>query len=159
MVLARDVSNIYEVRCHTIMRVWIVKWLDILACQIQRLIFCCGHGFAIPCQIQRVRYQLRSSANTPACKTRINLLGEALVHGGIANGVKVNIEWIDSELFEQEDAAVEALHHVSGISVPGGFGERGSEGKSVRCVSPESKIFLFWHLFGMQWRFWKRPVI
>ena len=56
-------------------------------------------------------------------------LGEALTHGGIANGVKVNIEWIDSELFEQEGAAVESLHHVSGILVPGGFGERGSTGK------------------------------
>ena len=56
-------------------------------------------------------------------------LGEALVHGGIANHAKVRIEWIDSELFEKESAAIEALHHVSGILVPGGFGERGSEGK------------------------------
>ena len=65
------------------------------------------------------------------------------MHGGIANNVKVNIEWIDSELFEQEDAAVEALHHVSGILVPGGFGERGSEGK-IRAVRLHvSKISLF----------------
>ncbi|MEK9855949.1 MAG: CTP synthetase, partial [Rhodobiaceae bacterium] len=60
-------------------------------------------------------------------------LGEALVHGGIANSAKVRIEWIDSELFEKEDAAIEALHHVSGILVPGGFGERGSEGK-IRAI-------------------------
>ena len=78
-------------------------------------------------------------------------LGEALVHGGIANGVKVNIEWIDSELFEQGDAAVEALHHVSGILVPGGFGERGSEGK-IRAVrfAREQKIPYFGICFGMQ---------
>jgi len=78
-------------------------------------------------------------------------LGEALVHGGIANGVKVNIEWIDSELFEQEDAAVEALHHVSGILVPGGFGERGSEGK-IRAVrfAREQNIPYFGICFGMQ---------
>ena len=78
-------------------------------------------------------------------------LGEALVHGGIANGVKVNIEWIDSELFEQEDAAVEALHHVSGILVPGGFGERGSEGK-IRAVrfAREQSIPYFGICFGMQ---------
>ena len=78
-------------------------------------------------------------------------LGEALVHGGIANGVKVNIEWIDSQLFEQEDAAVEALHHVSGILVPGGFGERGSEGK-IRAVrfAREQNIPYFGICFGMQ---------
>ena len=78
-------------------------------------------------------------------------LGEALVHGGIANGVKVNIEWIDSELFEQEDAAVEALHHVSGILVPGGFGERGSEGK-IRAVrfAREQNIPYLGICFGMQ---------
>ena len=78
-------------------------------------------------------------------------LGEALVHGGIANGVKVNIEWIDSELFEQEDAAIEALHHVSGILVPGGFGERGSEGK-IRAVrfAREQNIPYFGICFGMQ---------
>ena len=78
-------------------------------------------------------------------------LGEALVHGGIANGVKVNIEWIDSELFEQEDAAIEELHHVSGILVPGGFGERGSEGK-IRAVrfAREQNIPYFGICFGMQ---------
>ena len=78
-------------------------------------------------------------------------LGEALVHGGIANGVRVNIDWIDSELFEQEDAAVEALHHVSGILVPGGFGERGSEGK-IRAVrfAREQNIPYLGICFGMQ---------
>ena len=53
-------------------------------------------------------------------------LGEALVHG-IANHAKVRIEWIDSELFEK--AQLLTLHHISGILVPGGFGEQGSEGK------------------------------
>ena len=78
-------------------------------------------------------------------------LGEALMHGGIANGVKVNIEWIDSELFEEEDAAVEELHHVSGILVPGGFGERGSEGK-IRAVrfAREQNIPYLGICFGMQ---------
>ena len=73
------------------------------------------------------------------------------MHGGIANAVKVNIEWIDSELFEQEDAAVEALHHVCGMLVPGGFGERGSEGK-IRAVrfAREQNIPYFGICFGMQ---------
>ncbi len=55
-------------------------------------------------------------------------LSEALVHGGIANNVKVHLEWIDSEIFERADAAA-FLENVSGILVPGGFGERGTEGK------------------------------
>ena len=79
-------------------------------------------------------------------------MGEALVHGGIANHAKVRIEWIDSELFEKESAAIEALHHVSGILVPGGFGERGSEGKiSAIQFAREHKILsrnLFRHADG-----------
>ena len=78
-------------------------------------------------------------------------LGEALVHGGIANGVKVNIDWIDSELFEKENAALQDLQHVSGILVPGGFGERGSEGK-IRAVrfAREQNIPYLGICFGMQ---------
>src|ERR1700754_2457347 len=53
---------------------------------------------------------------------------EALSHGGIANTVKVNLDWIESEIFEREDPAP-WLEGVNGILVPGGFGERGSEGK------------------------------
>jgi CTP synthase len=53
---------------------------------------------------------------------------EALSHGGIANKVKVNLDWIESEVFEKEDPAP-LLEHVNGILVPGGFGQRGAEGK------------------------------
>ncbi len=57
-------------------------------------------------------------------------LREALVHGGIANRAKVKIEWIDAELFEHPEADIVAeLEPLHGILVPGGFGERGSEGK------------------------------
>jgi CTP synthase len=57
-------------------------------------------------------------------------LTEALVHGGMANRVKVHIRWLDAELFERTDADVAAeLEPMHGILVPGGFGERGSEGK------------------------------
>ncbi|HET7084830.1 MAG TPA: CTP synthase [Rhizomicrobium sp.] len=55
-------------------------------------------------------------------------LSEALAHGGLANNVKVHLDWIDSEVFERQDAAV-FLENVHGILVPGGFGERGTEGK------------------------------
>ncbi len=55
-------------------------------------------------------------------------LSEALAHGGLANNVKVHLDWIDSEVFERDDAAA-FLENVHGILVPGGFGERGTEGK------------------------------
>ncbi|MDE2265341.1 MAG: CTP synthase, partial [Alphaproteobacteria bacterium] len=59
-------------------------------------------------------------------------LSEALTHGGIANNVRVRMEMIDSEIFERDDAAT-FLENVNGILVPGGFGERGTEGK-IRAV-------------------------
>ncbi len=73
-------------------------------------------------------------------------LNEALVHGGIANRVRVNLQWIPSETFEQEDAAA-YLEDVNGILVPGGFGERGSEGKiSAARFARLRKRSIFWHL-------------
>jgi CTP synthase len=79
-------------------------------------------------------------------------LREALVHGGIANRAKVNIEWIDAELFEQDGTEVMAeLEPLHGILVPGGFGERGSEGKiaSVKFAR-EREIPFFGICLGMQ---------
>jgi CTP synthase len=77
-------------------------------------------------------------------------LAEALRHGGIANNVRVKLNWIDSEIFEREDT-VQHLDGVHGILVPGGFGERGSEGKinSARFAR-ERKIPYFGICFGMQ---------
>ena len=79
-------------------------------------------------------------------------LREALIHGGVANRAKVNIQWIDAELFEHPDADVVAeLEPLHGILVPGGFGERGSEGKiaSVRFAR-EREIPFFGICLGMQ---------
>ncbi|MEP2736346.1 MAG: CTP synthase [Erythrobacter sp.] len=79
-------------------------------------------------------------------------LNEALVHGGMANRVKVNIRWIDAEVFEgNEDEIVAALEPLHGILVPGGFGERGSEGKiaSVRFARMRNVPF-FGICLGMQ---------
>ena len=77
-------------------------------------------------------------------------LSEALVHGGIANNVAVNIEWIDSEIFESEDAVLH-LENVHGILVPGGFGERGAEGKIAAVTfARERNVPYFGICFGMQ---------
>ena len=79
-------------------------------------------------------------------------LHEALVHGGIANRVKVNIQWLDAELFERDaDDVAARLEPMHAILVPGGFGERGSEGKiaSVRFAR-ERGVPFFGICLGMQ---------
>jgi len=77
-------------------------------------------------------------------------LSEALAHGGIANHVKVTLDWVDSEIFEQPDT-VKRLEGVHGILVPGGFGERGTGGKieAVRFAR-ERKVPFLGICFGMQ---------
>ena len=77
-------------------------------------------------------------------------LAEALAHGGIANRVKVHLDWVDSQIFE-EPHAVARLEGVHGILVPGGFGERGTEGK-INAVqfARERKVPFFGICFGMQ---------
>lgn len=75
---------------------------------------------------------------------------EALHHGGIANNAKVELEWVEAEAFEKEDTT-SRLDFVHGILVPGGFGERGSEGK-IRAArfAREHKLPYFGICFGMQ---------
>jgi CTP synthase len=77
-------------------------------------------------------------------------LAEALSHGGIANRVHVRLDWVDSQIFEAPDT-VQRLEDVHGILVPGGFGERGTEGKiaAVRFAR-ERKIPFLGICFGMQ---------
>jgi CTP synthase len=75
---------------------------------------------------------------------------EALAHGGIANRVKVRLDWIESEIFEGNDAAP-FLEDVHGILVPGGFGHRGAEGKILAArFARERKVPYFGICFGMQ---------
>jgi CTP synthase len=77
-------------------------------------------------------------------------LHEAMVHGGIANNAKVNVVYIDSETLNDRNVS-EALKNVDGVLVPGGFGERGSEGKisAIRFVR-ENRVPFFGICFGMQ---------
>ncbi|MAH83642.1 MAG: CTP synthetase [Rhodospirillaceae bacterium TMED8] len=77
-------------------------------------------------------------------------LSEALAHGGIANNVRVNLNWIDSEIFENEDT-FQHLQGVHGILVPGGFGERGVEGKiAAASFAREHRVPFFGICLGMQ---------
>ncbi|MEO1090981.1 MAG: CTP synthase [Pseudomonadota bacterium] len=77
-------------------------------------------------------------------------LDEALAHGGIANRVRVTTRWLDAEVFEREDAAA-SLGDVNGILVPGGFGERGAEGKIAAVTfARQHQVPYFGICFGMQ---------
>jgi CTP synthase len=79
-------------------------------------------------------------------------LTEALVHGGLANRVRVHIRWLDAELFEHPDAEIAAsLEPLHAILVPGGFGERGSEGKIASVhFARERRVPFFGICLGMQ---------
>ncbi len=77
-------------------------------------------------------------------------LNEAIVHGGIANNTKVEMAYIDSETLTKDNVA-QALSNVDAILVPGGFGERGAEGKIVAIrYARENRIPYFGICFGMQ---------
>ncbi len=77
-------------------------------------------------------------------------LSEALTHGGISNNVRVRLQWIESEIFEEEDPSPH-LEDVNGILVPGGFGERGAEGKIAAATFARTRnVPYFGICFGMQ---------
>ncbi len=77
-------------------------------------------------------------------------LAEAMTHGGIANNVRVKVNWLDSEIFEGE-GAIQRLEDVHGILIPGGFGERGAEGKIAAArFARERRVPYFGICFGMQ---------
>src|SRR6202047_2291236 len=78
-------------------------------------------------------------------------LAEAMTHGGIANNVGVDLDWIDSEVFEADGEAVRQLEGVHGILVPGGFGERGSEGMiEAARYARERRLPYFGICLGLQ---------
>lgn len=78
-------------------------------------------------------------------------LGEALTHGALANQLKLIVNYIDAEKLEDESKVEDILSKCDGILVPGGFGERGTEGK-IRAVkySRENKVPYFGICLGMQ---------
>jgi CTP synthase len=109
-------------------------------------------------------YDIMDRYNNPEGEVTIGVVGkyvglqdaykslhEALVHGGMANRVKVKIKWLDAELFENEEALSLNLEPMHAILVPGGFGERGSEGKiaSVKFAR-EHRVPFFGICLGMQ---------
>ncbi|MBL41604.1 MAG: CTP synthetase [Rhodospirillaceae bacterium] len=108
-------------------------------------------------------YKISNRINNPEGKVKIAVVGkytsledaykslvEALTHGGLANNVKVEIVWIDSEIFEKTNPSSN-LEGIHGILVPGAFGNRGAEGMiNTITFSRERKIPFFGICFGMQ---------
>ena len=153
VILAEDVRNIYEVPL-----AYHEQGLDSQVCAHFGLkskipdLSCwrdIAHNFAHP----EGEVTIAIVGKYTSLQDSYKSLGEALSHGGIANKVKVNIKWLDSEVFEQEDSQT-YLHHlenVSGILVPGGFGKRGSEGKveAIRFAREQTVPYLG-ICFGMQ---------
>lgn len=87
-----------------------------------------------------------------AMKDSYKSLIEALHHGGLANGVKVNLNWIDARAFDgDDDSIVSELSEVNAILVPGAFGDSGAEGK-IKAIkfAREHKVPYFGICFGMQ---------
>ena len=91
-----------------------------------------------------------AEAATMSLKESYKSLMEALVHGGIANEVQVDLDCIEAEKIEQEDAET-LLKQADGILIPGGFGDRGSEGKIAAIrYARENRIPFFGICLGME---------
>jgi CTP synthase len=151
VIEARDVSSIYDVPLS-----YHAEGLD------TEVLAAFGITDAKPPELERWR-TISSRVKNPEGDVTIAIVGkytglkdayksliEALHHGAIANKVKVNLDWIESEVFEHEDPAP-FLEGVHGILVPGGFGQRGAEGK-IRAAryAREREIPYFGICFGMQ---------
>ncbi len=153
VILANDVSNIYEVPL-----AYHEQGLDTEICR----------HFGLEDKAPDLsRWQdINHAINNPEGEVTIAIVGkyvslqdsykslsEALAHGGIANRQRVKLTWLDSELLETDDDAVisEHLSSVDAILVPGGFGERGSAGK-IRAIqfAREHKVPYLGICFGMQ---------
>ena len=151
VIEARDVDNIYAVP-----EAYHEAGLD------SELLLAFGIDNAPPPELSRWR-TINERIRNPEGDVTIAIVGkytgmkdayksliEALSHGGIANKVKVNLDWIESDVFENEDPAP-FLEQVNGILVPGGFGQRGAEGKiKAARFARERNVPYFGICFGMQ---------
>jgi len=109
-------------------------------------------------------HEIMERVNSPEGEVSIAIVGkytelkdaykslmESLVHGGFANNVRVNLKWFDAKIFELNEDLSTHFEGIDGILVPGGFGERGAEGKIAAAkYAREHKIPYFGICFGMQ---------
>ena len=125
----------------------------------------CDHFGLKPRQPKlKIWHEITSAIKNPEGQVKIAVVGkytslidsykslaEALTHGGIANKTKVDLTWIDSAELRNDETLKEKFENIHGILVPGGFGERGSEGKILAIkFARELKIPFLGICFGMQ---------
>lgn len=128
VITAKDVDCIYDVPL-----VFQEEGLDSIICE----------SLGLECDIPNLAEWVHvvRTYKDPSARVRIAVVGkyvefeesykslaEALVHGGLANDLGVDIKWIEAERLEQEEDAAELLADVGGVLVPGGFGDRGVRG-------------------------------
>jgi len=144
VISARDVPSVYEVP------------LNLHEDELDRKIVEKLNIWTRPANLQDW-IELRDSFNHPSDEVRIAIVGkyvslvesykslhEALIHAGIATRARVIIDYVDSELLESDDALMKTLRQAEGILIPGGFGERGIEGKmaAIHYARTEQVPFL-----------------
>lgn len=136
VITAKDVDCIYDVPL-----VFQEEGLDSIICE----------SLGLECDIPDLAewLQVVRTYKKPSGRVRIAVVGkyvefeesyksltEALIHGGLANDLGVDIKWIEAERLEQEEDATDLLADVGGVLVPGGFGDRGVRGmmEAIRCA-------------------------
>ncbi|HWP35322.1 MAG TPA: CTP synthase [Thermodesulfobacteriota bacterium] len=151
VITARDVESVYEVplllheegldeKIVTLLNIWtrapdLGRWRDL----VRRI------------KEPRDRVRIAIVGKYVNLKESYKSLTEALVHGGIANEVAVDLDYVDSERLEQGEAELARLAEADGILVPGGFGERGVEGKMAAIrYAREQRVPYFGICYGMQ---------
>src|SRR5207244_9435734 len=150
VITAKDVETIYEVPL-----VFHKEGLDEIVTKLLGL-------EPRPCDLSRWEAVVRR-VKSPRAATRVAVVGkyvelkdsyksliEALAHGGIANEARVEVQWLDAEAIERDGAAPH-FAGVDGVLVPGGFGDRGIEGK-IRAIryAREELIPFFGICLGLQ---------
>ena len=153
VIEALDVSSIYEVPIS-----YHKQGLDLQICKYFKLDFSKKPNLSRWIEINKIQNKSEGYVNIGIVGKYTSMIDayksliEAIMHGGIANKVKITIKWIDSENLENENCDIGTIFKdVNGIIVPGGFGERGAEGKiSAIKFARLNKIPFFGICFGMQ---------
>lgn len=150
VIQALDVSSIYEVPL-----VFRDEGLDIIVIKLLNLKYRKQNFTAWEEMVEKVKYPAKAVTIAVVGKyvelhDAYKSISEALIHGGIANNTKVHIQWTDADALLQ-DGPETHLKGVAGILVPGGFGNRGIEGKiaAIRYAREHHKPF-FGICLGMQ---------
>ena len=153
VIEALDVPSIYEVPIS-----YHKQGLDLQICKYFKLDFSKKPNLSRWIEINKIQNKSEGYVNIGIVGKYTSMIDayksliEAIMHGGIANKVKITIKWIDSENLENENCDIGTIFKdVNGIIVPGGFGERGAEGKiSAIKFARLNKIPFFGICFGMQ---------